>query len=136
MRGYFSLTSKTGVEVARKQFPSRLAYARTSHKCQGATLVRSAVDASTYNFAHGQLYVMLSRTRCKRDVIIYNPGFSDGGVCFSGNVVWRDVLRKFGLGGEEAPSVRRTLCKFKNAKIAPRSGTKHADLAIEQFGVY
>lgn len=57
------LGEMTRVPIAsRKQIPLKLAWAVTSHKCQGATLDRAEVDASEA-FACGQIYVMLSRVR-------------------------------------------------------------------------
>ncbi len=50
------------------QFPLQLGYALTIHKAQGKTLDKVILDMSRGAFAHGQLYVALSRTRTKADM--------------------------------------------------------------------
>ena len=52
------------------QYPLQLGYALTIHKAQGKTLDRVIVDIDRGAFAHGQLYVALSRTRKKADMLI------------------------------------------------------------------
>jgi ATP-dependent exoDNAse (exonuclease V) alpha subunit len=52
------------------QYPLQLGYALTIHKAQGKTLDRVIVDINKGAFAHGQLYVALSRTRNKKDMLI------------------------------------------------------------------
>lgn len=52
------------------QFPLQLGYALTIHKAQGKTLDRVVIDIDRGAFAHGQLYVALSRTRRKADMLI------------------------------------------------------------------
>lgn len=52
------------------QFPLQLGYALTIHKAQGKTLDKVIVDIDRGAFAHGQLYVALSRTRRKNDMFI------------------------------------------------------------------
>ena len=54
-----------------EQFPLQLGYALTIHKAQGKTLDKVAIDIGRGTFAHGQLYVALSRTRAKADMHIY-----------------------------------------------------------------
>ena len=51
-------TRKTG---SFTQFPIRLAWAVTIHKSQGKTFDRVVIDVGRGTFAHGQLYVALSR---------------------------------------------------------------------------
>ena len=56
-----------------KQFPLNLGYAMTIHKAQGKTLDAVVVDISRGAFAHGQVYVALSRTRRACDMHIATP---------------------------------------------------------------
>tara|TARA_Y100000816_G_C26080530_1_gene569444 strand:- start:120 stop:1721 length:1602 start_codon:yes stop_codon:yes gene_type:complete len=43
------------------QYPIKLAWAATIHKCQGQTFQKVAIDLDTGAFSHGQTYVALSR---------------------------------------------------------------------------
>lgn len=54
-----------------EQFPLQLGYALTIHKAQGKTLDKVCIDVNKGVFAHGQLYVALSRTRTKADMHIH-----------------------------------------------------------------
>jgi hypothetical protein len=45
------------------QYPLKLAWASTIHKCQGQTFDKVAIDFDRGSFAHGQTYVALSRAR-------------------------------------------------------------------------
>ena len=78
----------------RKQFPVQLAYARTINKAQGKTLDRVCVDLRNPVFAHGQLYVALSRVHHSKDLaVLVNPSsITDQGKCFIVNVVWPELL--------------------------------------------
>ncbi len=68
------------------QYPLRLAWAITIHKSQGLTFDRAVIDANSA-FAHGQVYVALSRcrtinglvlsTRINQRSIIDDPAISD-----------------------------------------------------------
>lgn len=64
------------------QFPLQLGYALTIHKAQGKTLDRVVVDIDRGAFAHGQLYVALSRTRRKSDMLIAR-GLCEDDIIFS-----------------------------------------------------
>ncbi len=83
----YDVNEETG-EVTEKetgsfiQFPLQLGYALTIHKAQGKTLDRVIVDIDRGAFAHGQLYVALSRTRKKEDMLIKH-GLSEDDIIFS-----------------------------------------------------
>jgi len=50
------------------QYPLQLGYGLTIHRAQGKTLDKVNIDIGRGAFAHGQLYVALSRTRNKADI--------------------------------------------------------------------
>ncbi|MDR2385481.1 MAG: HRDC domain-containing protein [Tannerella sp.] len=60
------------VEGKFKQFPLKLAWAITIHKSQGLTFERAIIDAQ-HSFAHGQVYVALSRCKTLNGIILKNP---------------------------------------------------------------
>ena len=64
-RIYFKFTTKYGAsyEITRIQFPLRLAYAFTFNKAQGQTFNKVLIDLTHDVFAHGFLYVGMSRVR-------------------------------------------------------------------------
>jgi hypothetical protein len=49
--------------LSRHQFPVKLSFSMTIHKCQGQTLEYIGVDLRSETFVHGQLYVAISRTK-------------------------------------------------------------------------
>jgi hypothetical protein len=55
-----------------KQYPLRLAWAITIHKSQGLTFDRAIIDAKAA-FAHGQVYVALSRCKSFEGIILQTP---------------------------------------------------------------
>ena len=63
--------NRAGMTIQPRQFPLRLAYAETFNKSQGKTLNKAVVDLRNPAFAHGQLYVALSRVRRRGDVMLF-----------------------------------------------------------------
>ncbi len=56
-----------------KQYPLKLAWAVTIHKSQGKTFDRVILDIGRGTFAHGQLYVALSRARSLEGIVLKKP---------------------------------------------------------------
>jgi ATP-dependent exoDNAse (exonuclease V) alpha subunit len=57
-------------EIQRHQFPVKLAMALTVHKAQGQTFDQIGMLQKTEMFAHGQLYVAVSRVKCWENIKI------------------------------------------------------------------
>ena len=55
------------------QYPFKLAWAVTIHKAQGKTFNKVYIDLATGTFAHGQLYVALSRCRTLEGIALRRP---------------------------------------------------------------
>jgi len=68
-------TQKIDTKIAGSfhQFPLRLAWAVTIHKSQGKTFEQVIVDIGRGTFAHGQLYVALSRCTSLEGIFLKKP---------------------------------------------------------------
>ncbi len=60
------------VEGTFKQIPLKLAWAITIHKSQGLTFERAIIEADA-SFAHGQVYVALSRCKTLEGLVLRKP---------------------------------------------------------------
>ena len=74
----------------RLQFPVKLVFALTVNKAQGQSVKYVGVDLMKPVFAHGQLYVALSRVTSHCHLRILLPDDSSSSL----NVVYKDVLSK------------------------------------------
>jgi ATP-dependent exoDNAse (exonuclease V) alpha subunit len=70
-----------------EQFPVRLAWAITIHKSQGQTFERAEINLGNRAFAHGQVYVALSRCKSLHGIAMPRP------MCAADIIVDRDVHR-------------------------------------------
>ena len=87
---------KYDFELNRFQFPVRLAYAMTINKSQGQTLTKVGLYLPEAVFAHGQLYVALSRVGDDKQIQILIKDTKKqrniDGCVYTRNVVHREVL--------------------------------------------
>jgi len=77
---YYLSKNKIGAEVVATftQYPLKLAWAATIHKCQGQTFQKVVIDLDTGTFSHGQTYVALSRaTSLKGLFLTRDVSYSD-----------------------------------------------------------
>ena len=88
----------TSIRFVRRQFPIRLAYAITIDKSQGQTFDRVGIYLERPVFAHGQLYVALSRARgfehIRVQVLLGPKQGVQNGRTFTDNVVYPELLDK------------------------------------------
>ncbi len=80
-------------QLIRRQFPVRLAFAMTINKAQGQTIPYMGLDLRNPVFAHGQLYVALSRVQSKNNIkiLVKNDCIDKTGV-YTKNIVYREIL--------------------------------------------
>ena len=75
-----------GKVIFMYQFPIKLAWAVTAHKSQGQTLEKCAIDIGEKAFAHGSLYVALSRVKSLNNVMLFGlDKWPEGGPAFHVN---------------------------------------------------
>jgi hypothetical protein len=69
-----------------RQFPLQLAYAMTIHKSQGKTFEKVTIDIGNGAFAHGQVYVALSRCKTFTGIVLNSP-IKDSDIIVDGRVI-------------------------------------------------
>jgi len=74
----------------RLQFPVRLAFALSINKAQGQSVRYVGIHLAVPVFAHGQLYVALSRATCSHNVKVFLGDNSSESI--TNNVVYDEVL--------------------------------------------
>ncbi|KAK0409667.1 hypothetical protein QR680_004685 [Steinernema hermaphroditum] len=78
----------------RHQYPLRLSYSLTINKAQGQSLDKVGLVLPTSCFAHGQLYVALSRAHKQVDIAVTHYRVSDASKRFLlHNIVYKDILQ-------------------------------------------
>ena len=77
------------IDLKRIQFPIRSAFAMTINKAQGATLKIVGIYLNEPVFAHGQLYVALSRVSSLKDIFIATNSVKEGN---TRNVVYKEIF--------------------------------------------
>lgn len=86
---FTATVGRKGIYFSRVQFPLRPAYAMTINKSQGQTLTRIDRDLRSSPFAHGQLYVALSRAQNKLSIMcLIPPSQVFNGVLYTDNIVY------------------------------------------------
>jgi hypothetical protein len=84
IRFNFKLPFMQSYEISRLQFPLRLAYSMTCNKAQGQTMDRVLLDMTSPPFAHGHLYVALSRVTYYNNMCLFCPESH----IYDGDVPW------------------------------------------------
>jgi ATP-dependent DNA helicase PIF1 len=79
--------------LCRRQFPVKVCYAMTINKSQRQSLLNVGVYLKQPVFTHGQLYVVVSRVKHKKElkILIENPDGSCGSK--TKNIVYREILK-------------------------------------------
>lgn len=93
------------VEGRFKQYPIRLAWAITIHKSQGLTFERAIIDANA-SFAHGQVYVALSRCKSLEGLVLGSPLRAEA-------IISDDTIDEFTRGAEALSPDREKLKKLQ-----------------------
>ncbi len=80
------------IEGVFRQYPVRLAWAITIHKSQGLTFERAIIDANA-SFAHGQVYVALSRCKTLEGMVLSSPLRKEAIICDDAIEVFNEEAR-------------------------------------------
>ena len=101
----FKLPFMQSYSITRLQFPLRLAYCLTMNKSQGQTISnRMLLDISAESFAHGHLYVALSRITAYHNIMIFcqQSQLTEDEVDVTvENIVYRDLFRSFPINMQQ-----------------------------------
>jgi ATP-dependent DNA helicase PIF1 len=87
-----SASSGLPFTLRRHQFPIRVAFGMSINKSQGQSLLHVGIHLSTPVFAHGQLYVALSRAKDYRNIHISLP--FQNKACNTDNIVYTEILNR------------------------------------------
>ena len=97
---------RESVDGTFTQYPLRLAWAITVHKSQGLTFDHAVVDIN-HSFAHGQVYVALSRCRTLKGLVLANPLNMRGVITdYSVNAYIDKELQEARSSAEKLPQLR------------------------------
>lgn len=88
-----------------EQYPLKLAWAITIHKSQGLTFDKAIIDARS-SFAHGQVYVALSRCRTLEGIVLSTP-------LSESSVKSDQTVNEFSRGVNENPADQMELDKSR-----------------------
>ena len=83
-------TTEVSFQFKRRQFPVHLAFALSINKSQGQSVRHIGLYLGFPVFAHGQLYVALSRATSPHNIKILLP--DDAAECLTTNIVYDEVL--------------------------------------------
>jgi len=76
--------------LRRRQYPVRLAFALSINKAQGQSVKYVGIHLQAPVFAHGQLYVALSRATASQNIKVLLPDNTP--YCMTPNVVYDEIL--------------------------------------------
>lgn len=93
IRFRFRLPFGQSFQMCRTQFPLRLAYCITINKSQGQEYDTVILDLRTPPFAHGHLYVGLSRVKYHNKIaLIVNSGDTRNICAIVKNIIYPELL--------------------------------------------
>jgi len=84
-----SMSAGLGFILRRRQFPIRSGFSMSINKAQGQSLDRVGIYLNDPVFAHGQLYVALSRCTDRRNLKVLLPPNANGR---TSNIVYHEVI--------------------------------------------